>query len=111
MQEVHLTGRLTYGKVLGEKNPSDILTKHVPAGLLARHLETVGAELRGGRPDTAAELNTLESEVHWLEPLRDKIVRFHPQASMRAIPQCNRGKPYRSQAKTRVKRARTAERK
>ena len=46
VQEVHLTERLSYRKVLGEKTPSDILTKHVSAGLLGKHLTAIGAEPR-----------------------------------------------------------------
>ena len=30
VQECRVTGRLVYHKVLGSKNPSDVLTKHVP---------------------------------------------------------------------------------
>ena len=30
VQECRVTGRLVYHKFLGSKNPSDVLTKHVP---------------------------------------------------------------------------------
>ena len=46
IQEVHVTGRLGYRKVLGTKNPADIITKHVPAELLQRHLATMGPSSR-----------------------------------------------------------------
>ena len=63
VQEARLTGRLAYRKVLGTKNPADVLTKHVPAELLQRHLETLCTEVRGGRAEAAPELNSLESIV------------------------------------------------
>ena len=40
-----------------------MLTKHVPAELLQRHLETLCTEVRGGRAETAPELNSLECMV------------------------------------------------
>ena len=57
-----------YHKVLGTKNPSDILTKHVPAELLDRHLGTMGVQVQDGRAESAPELNTMEVEswVQWL---------------------------------------------
>ena len=39
VQETNLSGRLSYQKVLVEKNPADILTKYVPTELLNRHME------------------------------------------------------------------------
>ena len=63
VQEARLTGRLAYRKVLGTKNPADVLTKHVPAELLQRHLETLCTEVRGGRAETAPELSSLDSVV------------------------------------------------
>ena len=33
IQETRISGRITYKKVLGEKNPSDLLTKYVTADL------------------------------------------------------------------------------
>ena len=53
VQEARLTGRLAYRKVLGAKNPADVLTKHAPAELLQKHLETLCVEVRGGRAETA----------------------------------------------------------
>ena len=71
IQEVHVTGRLGYRKVLCTKNPADILTKHVPAELLQRHLATMGVEARGGRAESAPGLDSLESEIRqWMEPLK-----------------------------------------
>ena len=65
VQEVRATGRLSYKKVLGTKNPADVLTKHVPGDLLDRHLETIRAEIVGGRAESAPQLNSVESYVDW----------------------------------------------
>ena len=65
VQEVRSTGRLMYKKVLGTLNPSDVLTKHVPADLLTAHLKTLGVEVRGGRADSAPELSQLEVHRQW----------------------------------------------
>ena len=45
VQECRVTGRLAFHKVLGAKNPADVLTKHVPGELLDKHLETIGARV------------------------------------------------------------------
>ena len=68
VQEVRVGGRLNYKKVLGTKNPSDVLTKHVPGELLERHIESIGSEARHGRAEAAPELNSAESLVVILEP-------------------------------------------
>ena len=69
-----ITGRLAYRKVLGTKNPADVLTKHVPAKLLQKHFETLCTKVRGGRAESAPELNSLESVI--LEWKILKEVRF-----------------------------------
>ena len=95
VQEVRLSGRLSYKKVLGSKNPADVLTKHVPAELLQRHLETSGVVVSGGRAETAPELNSLESWVVTVaSPGADedncgKTVRFSSKIFFRAIPHAN----------------------
>ena len=61
VQEVRVSGRLAYRKVLGSQNPADVLTKHVPADLLQKHREALGTSTPGGRAETAPELNTLEA--------------------------------------------------
>ena len=80
VQETRVTGRLSYKKVLGTKNPADILTKHVPSDLLNRHLETVRAVVVAGRAESAPELNTVESCIEWYledesdeEIVKDKV--------------------------------------
>ena len=60
-QECRVTGRLAYHKVLGTKNSSDVLTKHVPGEVLDKHLETVGVKITGRRAENAPEISTLES--------------------------------------------------
>ena len=65
VQETRLTGRLAYRKVLGSKNPADVLTKHVPGELLQRHLVTLGVITPGGRAELAPELSSVESLVEW----------------------------------------------
>ena len=68
VQEVRVGGRLSYKKVLGTKNPSDVLTKHVPGELLERHIESIGSEARHGRAQAAPELNSVESLVVVMDP-------------------------------------------
>ena len=60
VQECRSTGRLSYKKVLGTANPSDVLTKHVPGDLLDTHLKTLNLEVRDGRAETAPTLASLE---------------------------------------------------
>ena len=67
VQEVRSTGRLSYKKVLGTLNPSDVLTKHVPGDLLDAHLRTLGLEIRGGRAESAPSLDSLVVERIKLE--------------------------------------------
>ena len=117
IQEVRVGGRLAYKKVLGTKNPADVLTKHVPGELLERHLESIGAEARLGRAETAPELNSVESlvlrlPVDWEAPARSsaadgaiteppdkplsgpltKTLTWAPQVQYRAIPATGRGR-------------------
>ena len=97
VQEARLTGRLAYRKVLGTKNPADVLTKHVPAELLQRHLETLCTEVRGGRAETAPELNSLESVV--LEWKEKKRVSFAAKVQCTAITSENRSRKCKGQAR------------
>ena len=69
VQETRISGRLAYHKVLGTKNPADVLTEHVLGELLERHLETLGAEMRGGRSELAPKLMSLATSwVQWYRP-------------------------------------------
>ena len=79
--------------MLGCRNPSDILTKHVASTLLEQHLLTVGAEFRGGRADSAP---TLDEIYPYDESAASKVVRFNPVVTMRMIPAVGRGWPTKS---------------
>ena len=63
VQECHVSKRLHYKKILGTKNPADVLTKYVPSELMNRHMETLGVERRGRRAEAAPELNSVEPEI------------------------------------------------
>ena len=115
VQECRVTGRLVYHKVLGTKNPAEVLTKHVPGELLDRHLETVGARISSGRAESAPEissvnpclndeiqgspsLHSLVVELDWTEDIdggrqgRDgRKVRFSSTVKFRGIPSHNKG--------------------
>ena len=112
VQEVRVSGRLKYRKVLGTMNPSDVLTKHVPGPLLQKHIESMGMECPGGRAASAPELSSLESVlVSWTGTLRDgdkgqvsaseKAVRFSGKVQFRAIPARNAGVQCKTARKTR----------
>ena len=107
VQETRLAGRLAYKKVLGQKNPSDVLTKHVAGDLLDRHVQTMEAVFRDGRAEVAPELNSVESLVEWYVDLKGgdadienepnalnnkKKVMFASKVTYRAIPHENRGR-------------------
>ena len=63
VQEVRVSGRIIYKKVLGTKNPADLMTKHMPAELTRQRLETLNQTATGGRAETAPTLNSVESFV------------------------------------------------
>ena len=100
VQEARVTGRLSFKKVLGTKNPADVLTKHVGADLLHKHLETLGTEFQDGRADAVPELNSVEVEswVTWLSMEADegverrRKVHFSRKVQVRAVPWANRGR-------------------
>ena len=92
IQEVRVTGRLSYKKVLGSRNPEDILTKHVASTLLDQHLATVGVEVRGGRADSAPTLDEIQV---YSESAAFKEVRFNGCIEERSIPAVGRGRPVR----------------
>ena len=60
VQEDRATGRLAYKKVLGSRNPADILTKHVAWALLDQHLTTVKVEVQSGQADSAPTLDEIQ---------------------------------------------------
>ena len=107
-----MTGRLTYRKVLGTKNPADVLAKHVPAELLQKHLETFSVEFRGGRAEIAPELNSVESVVLEMSPAEEpslrtterpkKKVSFAAKIQCRAIPLENKWRKCKGQARKKI---------
>ena len=102
VQEVRATGRLSYKKVLGSRNPSDILTKHVNSALLDQHLATVGVEVQGGRACSAPTLD----EIHpYDESAASKEVRFDTVVRMKLIPAVGRGRSAKNVRKLRWPRA------
>ena len=96
VQEVRISGRIAYKKVLGTKNPADLLTKHMSAELAGRHLGILNMSLTGGRAESAPTLDSIESLVQaWYEdrPIdgsesdqKKKHVRFSPSVQIRPIP-------------------------
>ena len=102
VQEVRVAGRIIYKKVLGSKNPADLLTKHMTAELSQQHLTTLNQVTVGGRAESAPTLNSVESLVQswveggaeWAEKIttvenaesRAKKVRFCSEVRFRAIP-------------------------
>ena len=117
VQEVRTTGRLRYKKVLGSRNPADILTKHVPAELLSAHLRTLGVDVRDGRAESAPTLDSVEAiTLAWknedeLEPEEMKEVnrakrkvKFSPRVEVRKIPASGEGKPTKTAKRTKMVR-------
>ena len=83
VQEARAEGRLRYKNVLGSRNPADALTKFMAAPLMSQHMKTVGLEFRGGRAETAPELNSAEPHT---ETTIYKEVRFDPLIKVVYIP-------------------------
>ena len=101
VQEARQTGRLAYRKVLGSMNPADVLTKHVPAEVLHKHIGALGVEARGGRANTAPELNSLEAVRLRRLDKNEKRVRFAEKVLFKGIPAEGLGKPCRLSTKVR----------
>ncbi len=125
VQEVRCTKRLSYKKVLGSRNPADILTKHVPKDLLNVHLVTLGVEFQGGRAESAPTLDSVEAHTEeWFEDMKKEDIRgsyfktpkkedneedkprrvcFHKFVQIRTIPAQGKGRPTKGARKTRSK--------
>ena len=56
VQEVRVSGRISYKKILGEKNPADLMTKHLDASTMNRHLEALDFFFIDGRAHAAPSL-------------------------------------------------------
>ena len=63
VQEVRASGRIAYRKVLGEKNPADLLTKRLAAEVIHRHCDTLNMRWFEGRAEFAPTLNSVESYI------------------------------------------------
>ena len=107
VQEVRVAGRIKYLKVLGAKNPADLMTKHMSADLNKQHLETLNQEFVGGRAESAPTLNSVESFVQawwddWETDDNDgeadtairgsQKVQFSRQVCFRPIPMSGRSR-------------------
>ena len=55
IQEVAHDGAIGYRKVAGSRNPADLMTKHVPAGLATQHLEAMHVKIELGRAKLGLE--------------------------------------------------------
>ena len=99
VQEVRVSGRIVYKKVLGEKNPADVLTKHMSAESSARHLATLNMKLTSGRAESAPTLDSLVQAWH-TQSDRDideshtysRRVRFSATIECRSIPAEGKGR-------------------
>ena len=108
VQEVRCTKSLKYKKVLGSRNPADLLTKHVPRELLDAHSNTIGVTFAGGRADSAPTLDSVEAYTEeWEESIGEgekgtdsssrregngKRVTFKETVKVRGIPSVGLGR-------------------
>lgn len=93
VQEVRSSGRIAYRKVLGDKNPADLMTKHMSSELANRHLTTLNMELTDGRADVAPTLDSIiyawytDDDGDIMGVFKgDKKVHFNPEVQVRPIP-------------------------
>lgn len=99
VQEVRVSGRIIYKKVLGEKNPADLLTKHMPAELAGRHLKCLNMQFDDGRAESAPTLDSLVQawysrsggDADSLQTEKRKV-RFDDKIKYRPIPCEGRGR-------------------
>ena len=94
IQEVRVSGRIAYKKVLGEKNPADLLTKHMSAELSGRHLACLNMDLVGGRASAAPTLDSLVTA--WYDGPRRRgshRVSFSSKVSYYSVPAEGRQRP------------------
>ena len=52
IQEVAGDGKVKYKKVAGSENPADLMTKHMNANSMQKHLKTMGMQIEEGRAKT-----------------------------------------------------------
>ena len=63
VKEVRVSGRIAYRKVLGEKNPADLLTKHFGVEVISHHADTLNMTWIEGRAESAPALDSIDSYV------------------------------------------------
>ena len=80
-------------KVLGTKNPADILTKHVGGELLALHLMELKVSCMEGRSEKAPALDSIGEYLEEWEEKQVKHVKFAPVVKFRAIPPEGKQRP------------------
>ena len=108
VQEVRISGRVKYKKVLGAKNPADLLTKHMSSKLSRQHLETLNASLIGGRAESAPTLDSIVTSRYEEDDDMQHAprVRFYEKVQIRKIPVEGKGRklPERNSRKARQTR-------
>ena len=85
---------------LGEKNPADLLTKHMSVELACRHLETLNMKLSEGRATSAPTLNSLVQAWYFDDNFaivdqfhnNKRGVRFDTKVSYRPAPAEGKGR-------------------
>ena len=94
VQEVRVSGRIIYKKILGSKNPADLMTKHMTSELANTHLETLNMSITGGRAQTAPTIDSLVQAWYEGGPKRkdSRKVRFNSMIQYRRIPAVGLGK-------------------
>ena len=86
VQEIKCNKRLKYMKVLGTRNPSDILTKHVPKDLLETHLQTLGVVHQTGRAKAAPSLDSVEAyTAEWMEDAATGLSSVSPENTTKGM--------------------------
>ena len=73
LQEQEARDLVPLEKIDGTKNCADLMTKHVRAELIARHVEYMNLEFRGGRSDIAAQLQSVNKSLRKKEA-QDRLI-------------------------------------
>ena len=103
-----------YKKVLGEKNPADLMTKYMSAELSQKHLETMNMCMSEGRADAAPNIDSVVTG--WYVDVIDgdenekevrRRVKFNEVVEIRWIPAEGRSRP--TPPRSRVERYRYAD--
>ena len=99
IQEVRATGRISHKKILGEKNPADLLTKHLTADVIKRHQTTITYRTAEGRAEAAPTLDSIEDDgvEARVQRLYEKRFHFSETVDVRPIPASGRGRSCKKQ--------------